>query len=326
MLSILSEKVLHSHIGTYIYADIEVKNAIPRIVSDELFLKVQQMMEKNKKAPARSKANADYILTTKLFCGMCKSMMTGHSGTGKSGKTYYYYACVQAKKGQCTKKTVNKQWIEDLVVHETRKLLTTERINLIAKEVVALAKSESNTSELNRLKRLLSENEKATRNLIKALEQGQVVDVISNQIKFRQQEKQNLENAIAEESSKYPVLTVQEVRFFLHRLQKGDINDMKYRKTLVDVLVNRIYLYDDKMTILYNTQDGQKSFPLEQTCLPKGHLVEHGGFEPPTSTLRTLRATNCANAPSRLIMIQQALSKCKGFSLKSSARFLPSIP
>jgi len=27
-----------------------------------------------------------------------------------------------------------------------------------------------------------------------------------------------------------------------------------------------------------------------------------------------------------LIMIQQALSKCKGFSLKSSARFLPSIP
>jgi hypothetical protein len=26
-------------------------------------------------------------------------------------------------------------------------------------------------------------------------------------------------------------------------------------------------------------------------------LVEHGGFEPPTSTLRTLRATNCANAP-----------------------------
>ena len=29
----------------------------------------------------------------------------------------------------------------------------------------------------------------------------------------------------------------------------------------------------------------------------QGFLVEHRGFEPLTSTLRTLRATNCANAP-----------------------------
>ena len=29
-------------------------------------------------------------------------------------------------------------------------------------------------------------------------------------------------------------------------------------------------------------------------------LVEHRGVEPLTSTLRTLRATNCANAPSKL--------------------------
>ena len=50
-------------------------------------------------------------------------------------------------------------------------------------------------------------------------------------------------------------------------------------------------------------------------------LVEHGGFEPPTSTLRTLRATNCANAPSRLIMIQQTLSKCKSFSPNFSCHF-----
>ena len=31
-------------------------------------------------------------------------------------------------------------------------------------------------------------------------------------------------------------------------------------------------------------------------------LVEHRGFEPLTSTLRTLRATNCANAPRTVLL------------------------
>ncbi len=45
-------------------------------------------MNKNKKAPARARAKVDYLLTTKLFCGHCKEMMTGFSGTGKMGKVY----------------------------------------------------------------------------------------------------------------------------------------------------------------------------------------------------------------------------------------------
>ena len=35
----------------------------------------------------------------------------------------------------------------------------------------------------------------------------------------------------------------------------------------------------------------------KNTTLTSGNLVEHRGFEPLTSTMRTLRATNCANAP-----------------------------
>lgn len=54
--------------GVYISSGIEVPNGMPRIVSDELFNKVQDMMKKNKKAPARARAKTDYLLTTKLFC------------------------------------------------------------------------------------------------------------------------------------------------------------------------------------------------------------------------------------------------------------------
>ena len=40
-----------------------------------LFYKVQDIMQKNQKAPARAKAKTEYLLTTKLFCGNCKEMM-----------------------------------------------------------------------------------------------------------------------------------------------------------------------------------------------------------------------------------------------------------
>ena len=117
------------------------------------------MMNKKKKAPARAKAHESYILSTKLFCGYCKSAMTGVSGKGKMGKKYFYYQCVTNRKDKsCKKGTVNKSYIEELVITETRKLLTRDNIDKIASEVVLLCEQERNTDNLKRLKRLLKEN------------------------------------------------------------------------------------------------------------------------------------------------------------------------
>lgn len=79
------------YIGTYLYRDIEIPGGMPRIIDDDLFERVQFLLEKNKKASARTRGNDEYLLTTKLFCGHCLEMMTGYSGTGKSGKKYCYY-------------------------------------------------------------------------------------------------------------------------------------------------------------------------------------------------------------------------------------------
>ena len=67
------------------------------------------MIQKNKKAPARYKANADYILTTKLYCGKCMSFMVGESGISRNATTYRYYKCITAKRKKgCDKKAVKK--------------------------------------------------------------------------------------------------------------------------------------------------------------------------------------------------------------------------
>ena len=243
------------YIGTYTYKGTETKDGIPRIIDDELFYKVQEIMQKNKKAPARARAKEEYLLTTKLFCGYCKNMMTGISGTSKTGKTHNYYTCKNARKKLCNKKAVKKDYIENLVIEECRKLLTTPNINKIAREVVALCEKEKDNSNLKRLNKLLRDNKKAINNLMLALESGQAAELITNRIQEKTVEQNEIKEQIAIENMGQVNITVPQIKFFLSELKKGNINDIKYRKTLINVFVNAIYLYDDKITFIFNSGD-----------------------------------------------------------------------
>ncbi len=43
--------------------------------------------------------------------------------------------------------------------------------------------------------------------------------------------------------------------FFLTALKNGNVDDVKYRKALISMFVNKIYLYDDKITFIFNSKD-----------------------------------------------------------------------
>lgn len=87
------------YIGEYQYQDVIIPGGVPAIVSEDIFYQVQARLEKNKHAPATAKADVDYLLTTKLFCGHCERMMVGESGTSHTGDKHYYYKCGGAKEG-----------------------------------------------------------------------------------------------------------------------------------------------------------------------------------------------------------------------------------
>ena len=117
------------YIGELKFRDVVVPDAIPPIVSVELFDDVQEKMLKNKKAPARRKAEDDYLLTTKLHCGCCGALMFGESGTSRTGEVHRYYKCATAKKKKgCKKKTVRKL---DMSLKDQRQALVDTFINSI---------------------------------------------------------------------------------------------------------------------------------------------------------------------------------------------------
>jgi len=251
---LLNEK----YIGKYKNKYVEIQDGIPRIISDDTFNKVQEIMFKNKKAPARAKAKTNYLLTTKLFCGHCKEMMIGNSGTSKTGKLHSYYKCCNAIKKHCNKKAIQKEYIENIVVEQVRNILTDENIKQIAEEVVDLISKEKDMTPIKRLYKELKEIEKQKENLIDSLKICNIDNVkqtIFEEINKIEIKLQDIKNNIAIEESQCIKLTTGQVKFFLTQLRNGCINDIKYKELLINTLIHSVYLYDDSITILFNTQD-----------------------------------------------------------------------
>ena len=230
-----------------------------RCANANLFNKVQEKLAKNKKAPARHKAEESYLLTTKLYCGKCGALMFGESGVSHTGRMYTYYKCAAAKKKKtCDKKAVRKQWLEDLVVTETMKLVEDDAsMNAIIAKVMELQNKENTNIPL--YEKQLRDAESGIQNMLNAIQAGILTSSTKERLEQLEETKRELEARIAEEKLAKPKVTEEFIRFWLLRFRKLDMSLKDQRQALVDTFINAIYLYDDKVLITFNYKEGTET-------------------------------------------------------------------
>ena len=244
------------YIGEYAFRDIVVPDGIPAIIPKELFDRVQTKLAKNKKSPARHKAEEDYLLTTKLFCGCCGAYMCGDSGNGRSGEVHRYYKCVSIKKRRaiCNKKSVRKDWIEDIVVNATTKMLMSDTtIDAIVSALMTLQDAENVNLPL--YEKQLKETNVAINNLLNAIQSGILNRSTKERFDQLEATRDELENKIAVEKLAKPRITEEQLRFFLDRFRKLDVRQLSHRRMLIDTFINAVFLYDDKLVLTYNFRE-----------------------------------------------------------------------
>ena len=254
------------YIGELKFRDVVVPDAIPPIVPLELFDDVQEKIAKNKKAPARRKAEDDYLLTTKLHCGCCGALMFGESGTSRTGEVHRYYKCATAKKKKgCKKKTVRKQWLEDLVVNQTMQLVKDDAAmeSIIAK-VMELQNKENTNIPL--YEKQLRDAESGIQNMLNAIQAGILTSSTKERLEQLEETKRELEARIAEEKLAKPKIKEEFIRFWLMRFRKLDMSLKDQRQALVDTFINSIYLYDDKVLITFNYKEGTQTITFEEAA------------------------------------------------------------
>ena len=250
------------YIGEYVYRDIIVPDGIPAIVPKDLFNRVQERIIKNKKSPARHRAEDEYILSTKLYCGRCMTFMVGESGTARNKDTYRYYKCLSAKRKRgCEKKAVKKYLIEDVVIDQIVKCIWDDDLIEDVTDLVMDMQAQEN-STLPLLNKRLGEVQKSISNILAAIEQGIFTPSTKQRLEELESQKKELKIELAQESIARPMLDRDQIKFWFHRFRKMDVSLPENRRRLVDSFVNSIILYDDRIEFYFNFKKGAKTLSL----------------------------------------------------------------
>ena len=251
------------YIGEYKFRDTVIPDGIPALVNKDLFERVQQKLAKNKKAPARRKAEDDYLLTLKLFCGKCGAHMFGESGMGTS-KVYRYYKCAKTKKVHlCDKKPVRKEWMEDLAVKKALEILNNEDLISVLVERIYALQGEENP-RIPRLKEQLADIEKRIGNIMSAIEQGIITDTTKDRLSQLETQKKEIEITLLQERIKKPFLTKEQIQFGIERYKKLDLSTLEGKRRLIEAFINAIYVYDDKIVFTFNYKDGTQTVSMSE--------------------------------------------------------------
>ena len=206
-------------VGTFIdrYGETIVPGAYPAVVTQNLFDRAQERLQRNKRAPAAAKAKVDYLLTTKLHCGKCGTFMVGESGTSKTTKIYNYYKCLSSKRkrGCEQKRAVKKDWIEQLVVQDTVDyVLQDDVIKRLSKSLMDLQSREDTVLPL--LRRELEETDKGLNNIADAIQQGIITNTTKQRLEELEVKKSEIEVKILQTELQQTILTEEKIVFWIN--------------------------------------------------------------------------------------------------------------
>ncbi|MCL2619005.1 MAG: recombinase family protein, partial [Defluviitaleaceae bacterium] len=282
------------YIGIYMYNGEESVGACPALIDEKTFYAVQDKLTAKKHAPATKKARQDYLLQGKSYCGLCGTRLVGDAGTSRHGNTHHYYACGKRKKSKaCRKLNEKKGFLEWYVVEQTVEyVLTPERIGFIAARIVAAYDDDFNASKIKdferRLLKLDGDMHNAAVASLNAPEKARkpYYDIIESLEAQKADIELDLSRLRIASGIKY---TEEQITAWLKTFCKGDLLDEDFQRRIIDVFINSVYVYDDKIVIYYNIKDGKQVSYIEM--LESSEEPPDGGTEDSCNGVRISNAT-----------------------------------
>lgn len=249
------------YIGIFSYnkGEIEVEDGCPALVTPELFNKVQEMIAKRRKAPGAKKAKVEYLLSGKLFCGHCGTSMVGEKGTSRSGASYHYYACRKKKKEHsCKKLNERKDYLEWYVCEQVLAFLNLpEHQDKVAAKIVEAYKKEFMTSGIPELEtRLARVNQSIDKTVNMLLETDS--KALIGKLNELELQRDEIESDLSQARiAIHHIPTEKEIKDWLNNFHGLDPLNLDHQRLLIDVFINCVYLWDDRITVCFNLKGCQ---------------------------------------------------------------------
>lgn len=255
------------YIGIFRYQDIINDSLIPAIIDTETFAAVKQRLAANKQRPhSKQKAEGDFLLTGKLFCGHCGQPMGGSWGTSKSGRQHCYYVCNGHKnKTGCKKKAEQKQKLEDKVINAVidNVLSNDDVISLIVDQCMAIQARDIDKGPLIALKKELRQVEEKHANIMAAIEAGIITASTRSRLVELEGRLEELKQGIAEAEIAPPQISRDMLLFMFEKFKGRDLLDDSFRRDIVQTFVYKVFVFDSRLVITFNySGDNTKEYTL----------------------------------------------------------------
>lgn len=141
-------------------------------------------------------------------------------------------------------------------------IMNDEVMERLIDTLMELQKKES--TDLPLLKKQLAETEKGINNMLNAIQAGIFTPSTKQRLDELEETKSQLEVSILQEEMHKPLLTREQIAFFIYRFRKFDVTKREQRQRLIDSFVNAVYLYEDKIILTFNYKDGSKTITLAE--------------------------------------------------------------
>lgn len=277
------------YIGTFVWSDVRVENAVPAIIPKDLFEKAQVLVRSNKAryhTTGEVMQSEKYILTTKLFCGSCGGNMIGMSGTSKNGAPHYYYTChnKRRKLTECSNASIRRDLIELSIVNYTINLLKDRQaFDTIVEQTYAIyCKDQENDDtafQEKRIARLQAQVNNATNAIMNGLYSDAIKEKLMSAEAELEEAKYQLE-LLKLKHNKFHI-TKQHIAYFLLNAINKNLEEAK--EYILDIMLRQASVQKEKdgtytVTVLFNyastsTLPSRKVFQVKESVRNQSHLV-----------------------------------------------------
>ena len=253
------------YLGEYKYSEIFIKDGLPAIVDKDIFEKANEYRKGRKGHHGHMNAT-EYLLSGLLFCGKCGASLSGMYGTSKSGKKHYYYTCSNAKKKKCDFKNIRRDDLDQAVLNTLNTYIYNDDVlNDIADAVIKYHDTHDTHNKLDMLTNERAEKQKALDNITKAIEMGAFNKDMIKRMNELSAEVQELDANIAKENLVNKKIDKDFVIFILKEMRESLNKDDITKKKLVNIFIDRIYVFDDHIVMTFNYMKNGHFATLEDT-------------------------------------------------------------
>ena len=231
-------------------------NAIPAIISQEVFMEAAARRSQNRHHCGHYAAKTVYLLAGKVKCGECGHNYSGNSYSTR-GYRYEYYQCTdQMNKGShaCKNPRIKKEWLERNVINKLLQLITYDKVNTIVDKALAMYQKTvaAAPAAVEQLRSQKAAAEKRLANLYRMVENGVADEFDLARMGELKKQIRAIAEKITETDNRPPVtITREKVTRYWYRL----IVDLRMQKRpelirpVLQKIISEVRVYADKIVV-----------------------------------------------------------------------------